>query len=185
MTVLKYAVGAWILGILIVVFAPARAATAAEPIGQQPSQKPSTAPVQTAGAAPASEAPAATSGVDQRATMMDVEAIEAELDLLVTKMNDSEGKAKIDAMADLLATLVHQHRAACAAKMGSAGATKRLGAAAWVRRRSARTDPRTTQPTENESAPAASDRSSRRRPTEHGRGERCLTCLGVDCWSAA
>lgn len=48
-------------------------------------------------------------------TGMDLEAIEAELDLLVTRMNDSQGASKVDAMANLLAALVRQQRAMCSA----------------------------------------------------------------------
>ena len=48
-------------------------------------------------------------------TGMDLEAIEAEVDLLVTRMNDSQGASKVDAMANLLAALVRQQRAMCGA----------------------------------------------------------------------
>ena len=48
-------------------------------------------------------------------TGIDLEAIEAEVDLLVTRMNDSHGASKVDAMANLLAALVRQQRAMCGA----------------------------------------------------------------------
>ena len=48
-------------------------------------------------------------------TGMDLEAIEAEVDLLVTRMNDSQGASKVDAMANLLSALVRQQRAMCGA----------------------------------------------------------------------
>jgi len=65
----------------------------------------------------------AGAGAEVPATM-DLEAIEAELDLLVTRMNESEGESRVDAMADLLATLVRQHRAMCGA-MRAEGAADR------------------------------------------------------------
>jgi hypothetical protein len=126
MTQLEHAMKTWILAILIVAVASAPAATAAEPTPQQPARPSSTTP-QTAPARPASEAPAPAADTEHGATLMDEEAIEAELDLLVTRMSDSEGKAKIDAMAELLATLVRQHRVACAATRGPAGADARGG----------------------------------------------------------
>jgi hypothetical protein len=67
----------------------------------------------TASSRPESQQPAAEGAGDQPQTMMEVEAIEAELDLLVAKMNDSEGKSKLEAMEKLLTTLVRQHRAVC------------------------------------------------------------------------
>ena len=57
-------------------------------------------------------------------TGMDLEAIEAELDLLVTRMNDSQDASKVDAMANLLSALVRQQRAMCGA-MRAEGAGER------------------------------------------------------------
>ena len=41
---------------------------------------------------------------------MDMKASDAKLDELVAKMNAAQGQAKVDAMAELLTTLVKQHQ---------------------------------------------------------------------------
>jgi hypothetical protein len=77
-----------------------------------------------AAAPPATAAPGKTpqAGAESVANM-DLEAIEAELDLLVTRMKESRGQSKIDAMADLLATLVRQQRAMCRSMHAEDGGT--------------------------------------------------------------
>ena len=43
-------------------------------------------------------------------TGMDMKAQNAKLDALVTKMNAAQGQAKVDAIAELLTSLVQQHQ---------------------------------------------------------------------------
>jgi hypothetical protein len=76
----------------------------------------------------------AAAGDTEQPTMMQLEAIEAELDMLVVKMNDSVGPPKIEAMADLLATLVRQHRVACGSMMRSPRETGTGGCCQGMRR---------------------------------------------------
>ena len=47
---------------------------------------------------------------DKAPTRMDMKASNAKLDELVAKMNAAQGQAKVDAMAELLTTLVQYHQ---------------------------------------------------------------------------
>jgi len=47
---------------------------------------------------------------DKAPTRMDLKVSNAKLDELVAKMNAAQGQAKVDAMAELLTTLVKQHQ---------------------------------------------------------------------------
>jgi hypothetical protein len=120
MSELKYALCVCIVGaVLAAAGARAQAPAPGQPSARQPSSDHSHAADATASSRPESQQPAAESAGDQRQTMMEVEAIEAELDLLVAKMNESEGKSKLEAMEKLLTTLVRQHRAVCGGMMRS------------------------------------------------------------------
>lgn len=46
----------------------------------------------------------------QQKMMADMKAADATLDALVTKMNSAEGAAKVDALAELLTTMVQQQK---------------------------------------------------------------------------
>jgi hypothetical protein len=133
MTTAQY-VGAWIAGAFLV----AAGASAGLQEGTQRNAQTSAGHEHVSGEspAPASEpqVPTATAGDAEQPTMMEQEAIEAELDLLVLKMNDSVGPTKIEAMADLLATLVRQHRVACGSMMRSPGETGTGGCCQGMKR---------------------------------------------------
>ena len=120
MSDLKHAMCACLVGMVLAApGARAQSAAAGQANGQQPAHEHDHSKA-TASSEPESEHPAALSAGDEDATTMEVEAIEAELDLLVAKMNESEGKSKLEAMEKLLTTLVRQHRAGCAGTMPSA-----------------------------------------------------------------
>ena len=60
---------------------------------------------------------------------MDTKASDAKLDELVAKMNTAQGQAKVDAMAELLTTLVKQHQS-MHGNMGQMMSKMKEGAAA-------------------------------------------------------
>jgi hypothetical protein len=116
----------------------ASAAVAQPPAENQPSARQPTqvehhagSPVTSPGA---SEQSTESDGGQAGAATMDLEAIEAELDLLVSKMNDSAGESKIEAIAKLLETLVRQHRAVCAAPARPHGGAAADGCCQGMRR---------------------------------------------------
>ena len=127
MSDLKHAVCACLVGMVLAVpGAGAQSAATGQSTTQQPAHDHDHSDA-TASSESKSEHPAVRSTGDEDATTMDVEAIEAELDLLVARMNESEGTSKLEAMEKLLTTLVRQHRAGCAGKMLPAESTARGG----------------------------------------------------------
>jgi hypothetical protein len=115
MSELKYTVCACLVGVLLTLpAARAQSPAAGQPNAQTPAHDHDHAEAPAA-SKPKTEHPAAPSAGAEDATTMDVEAVEAELDLLVAKMNESEGKSKLEAMEKLLTTLVREHRAGCGA----------------------------------------------------------------------
>jgi hypothetical protein len=128
-------VTAWIAGALLV----AAGAAAQPPEPTQSTARPTSLDREhpsgdAEAAAPEPRVSKAGAADSEQPTMMELEAIEAELDLLVVRMNDSKGPTKIEAMADLLATLVRQHRVACGSMMRSPGETGSGGCCQGMKR---------------------------------------------------
>lgn len=81
--------------------------TRAQSVPQTPPAAGQPAPHQMAGMAMPD---AQMAGMHEK-MMAEMKAIDVKLDALVTRMNAAKGNAKVDAMAELLTTLVGQHKA--------------------------------------------------------------------------